>query len=131
MLHHGGIEHHGDAGSGVVDGAERRHRAGRHAPDFLQQIGRAEGKAAAGAQRPVQAFEVDGRVFQRHHQIERIFLVAQKQILAVAARHFAAQARGLLDSEDRRVLHRCVLDAERIERGEKVFGRGGHRLRLL
>ena len=123
VLHHGGIEHHGDPALGVVDGAERRHRTGRHAPYFGQQIGRTEREAAAGAQRAMQALEVDLGVFQRDHEIERVLLVAQKQVLGVTAWHFTAQGCRLLDGEHRRVFHRRVFDAERVERGEQFVGR--------
>ena len=118
MRHHGGVEHHGDAAWRVVDGAERRHRAGLDAPDFAQQVGRAEREAPAGAEPPVQGLELDLGVFQRHHQKKRVLLVAQEQVLGVAAGNLPAQAGGLLDREQRRMLDRCMRDAERVERGE-------------
>ena len=53
----GGVEHHGDAALGVVDGAERRYRAGLDPPHFAQQVGRAEREAPGGAELAVQAFQ--------------------------------------------------------------------------
>ena len=68
--------------------------------------------------RPVQAFEVDLGVFQRHYQIKLVFLVAQEQVLGVAAGDLPAQGTRLLDREQRRVFHGLVRDAKRIESGE-------------
>ena len=102
----------------VVDGAERRHRAGLHPPHFAQKVGGAERETPAGAEQPVQTLEVDFGVFQRHHQIKLVFLVAQEQVLGMAAGNLAAQARGLLDREHGRMRDGRMADAERIERGE-------------
>ena len=66
----------------------------------------------------MQAFEIDLGVFQRHHQIKRVFLVAQEQVLGVAAGDLPAQTGGLFDREHRRMFDSCMLDAEGIERGE-------------
>ena len=90
VRHHGGVENNRDPAIVVIDGTERRHRARLHAPDLAQQIGRAEGKPAIGAEQAVQPFEVDGGVFLRHHQVKLIFLVAQEQVLGVAAGNLAA-----------------------------------------
>ena len=49
--HHGFVEHDVDAPFRIVDGAERRHRAGFDAPDSAQQVGGAERKAAGRAER--------------------------------------------------------------------------------
>ena len=98
--------------SRVVDGAERRHRTGLDAPHLAQQVGRAEGKAPGGAEQAVQALEVDLGVFQRHHQIERVLLVAQEQVLGMAAGISPRRRCGLLDREHRRMLDGRMRDAE-------------------
>ena len=84
VFHQGSIQHHGDPSFLVVDGAESGDRAGRDAEKFTQKVGRAEGKAAAGTEQAMQAFQVAFGVFLGHHQINRLFLVAQEQIFGVA-----------------------------------------------
>ena len=93
VRHHGGVEHHRDAAGVVVDGGERGHRAGLDAEQFAHQLGRAEREPAGRAQQPVQRFQLDRRVFQRHDQESRTLLVAQEQVLGVAAGDRAAQRR--------------------------------------
>ncbi len=112
--------------SRVVDGAERGHRARLDPPHLAQQVGGAERKAPAGAELPVQALEVDIGVFQRHHQVKLVFLVAQEQVLGMAARNLPAQSARLLDREQRRMLHRRMRDAEAVEIGKELVGRLRH-----
>ena len=87
----------------VVDGAERRHRAGLDAEHLAQQLGRAEREAAGGAEQPVQRLEVDRGVLQRGDQKKRALLVLEEQVLGVAAGDLAAQRLRLLDREQRRM----------------------------
>ena len=126
MRHHGGVEHHGDPPGGVVDRRERRHRAGLDAERLAHQVGRAEREAAVCAKRAVQRFQLDRGVLERAHQEQRALLVAQEQVLGVAARDLAAQRPRFLDREQRRVRHRCMGDAEPVEIGEQVVGGRGH-----
>ncbi len=76
VLHHGGVEHHGDPAPVSLMAPNGVTAAGHHAPHLAQQIGRAERKTPAGAEQAVQAFEVDCGVFLRHHHIKRVLLVA-------------------------------------------------------
>ena len=55
------------------------------------QVGRAEREAAAGAEPPVQRFQLDRGVLQRGHQEQRVLLVLEEQVLGVAAGDRAAQ----------------------------------------
>src|SRR5689334_7697949 len=59
LRHHGGVEHHRDVAFGVVESAERRHRAGLDAERRLHLLGRAERETAAGAEPTMQRFEID------------------------------------------------------------------------
>ena len=59
----------------------------------------------------MQAFQVDFGVFLGHHQINRLFLVAQEQIFGVAARNLASQGLTLLDGKQRRMANGGVADA--------------------
>ena len=127
VLHQRRIQHHGNPGLAVVDDAEGRHRARRDAEEFLQQFGRAEGKAPRRAEDAVQALEVDHGVFQRCDQVNRLLFVAQEQVFGVPAGDFAAQRLALFDREQRRVGRGGMGDAKAVEIGEKLVGGGGHR----
>ena len=111
----------------VVDGGERSHRAGLDAERLAQELGGAEREAPGRAQEAVQRFELDRRVFQRHHEEQRTLFVAQEQVLGVPAGHLAAQRSRFLDREYRRMAHGLVRDAETIQVGEKLVRRDRHR----
>jgi hypothetical protein len=125
VRHQRRVEHHRDPLRGVVDRAERRHRAGRNTERFHHQVRGAEREPAGRAQSPVQRLQLDGGVLQRGDEEQRALLVAEKQVLGVAAGDAAAQAPRLLDREQRRMADRRVRDAEAVEGGEKLVGRGG------
>ena len=74
----------------------------------------------------MQRFELDRRVLQRDHEKQRALLVLEEQVLGVPAGNRAAQRLRLLDREQRRMRHGRVRDAEAVEEGEQVVGRGGH-----
>src|SRR5262245_12136466 len=74
----------------------------------------------------MQRFELDRRVLERGDEVERPLLVPEKQILGMAARNGPAQRLRLLDGEQRRMRHRAMRDAEAVEEGEEIGGRGGH-----
>jgi len=78
------------------------------------------------AEQPMQGFQFDHRIFERHHQERRALLVAQEQVLGMAAGDRAAQFAPLIDGEDRRMGHGLVGDTQRIQVGEKVVRRGRH-----
>ena len=65
MLHQAGVEHDRHPAVGVVDGGERRHRAGHDAERLHQQVGGAEREAARGPEPAVQGFQLDRGVFLR------------------------------------------------------------------
>ena len=73
----------------------------------------------------MQRFKLDRSVLRRHHQKQRAFLVAQEQVLGVAAGHLAAQRAGLLDGEHRRMAHSLVGNAETIQISEQFVRRYG------
>ena len=79
----------------VVDDGKGRYRTGLDAKQFAHQFGRAEREAAGRAKQPMQRFELDRRVFRRHHQKQRALFVAQEQVLGVPAGRVAAQRRVL------------------------------------
>ena len=91
VFHHRSIQHHGNAAGRVVDGGKRCYRAGL---DAQQSRSRSE---APNENRPLAASTrcrlfSRCRVFRRHHQVDGVFLVAQKQVLGVPAGHLAAQS---------------------------------------
>src|SRR6185437_14458252 len=67
----------------------------------LHRLLGASGRFSFGsaAQEPMQRFELDRRVLQRHHQERRVLLVAQEQILGMAAWNLPAQRPGFVDRE--------------------------------
>ena len=71
----------------------------------------------------MQRLQLDRGVLQRGDEEQRALLVAQEQVLGVAAGNAAAQAPRLLDREQRRMADRRVRDAEAVEGGEKLGGR--------
>ena len=74
----------------------------------------------------MQRLELDHRIFQRHHQVERVLLVLEKEVLGMAAGNLPTQRLRLLDREQRRVRDRAMGDPEAVEKGEQIVGRGGH-----
>ena len=76
----------------------------------------------------MQRFELDHRILERRDQEQRVFLVLEEQVLGVGAGNGSAQLARLLDSEQRRVRHRRVRDAELIEKGKEIGGSSGHDL---
>ena len=83
-------------------------------------------KRPAGANEPVQRFEVDGGILERGDQERCAFLVSQEQVLGVGARDRAAQRARLLHREQRGMGDGGMRDAEPVEKGEEVGGGGGH-----
>ncbi len=61
-------------------------------------------------------------VFKRDPEVNVVFFVTQKQVLGVPARNLAAQGPRLLNSEQRRVLHRRMRDSQAVEHGEELIG---------
>ena len=112
---------------GVVDGAERRDRAGRHAEQFAHQIGRAEGKPAAGAEHAGAGLSGRSRRLPAPPPgTPPVSCPCRNRFLVWPPGICAAQGLRLLDREQRRMAHRGVRDAKRSKRGEKLVGRGGH-----
>ena len=76
----------------VVDGAERRHRAGRRRP-ASPRISSAEPneKRPVAPSRRCSDLQLDRGVLQRDHQEQRVLLVLEEQVLGVAAGNRAAQ----------------------------------------
>jgi hypothetical protein len=108
---HAGIEHDLHHPLAVIDHGEGRDRAGNDAEMGHKPLGAAEGDAPR-TDALTQRLEIDRPILQRHHQPHLALLVAQEEALAMAARKRAAQALGLLDGEDGRVLDRVGLDPE-------------------
>ena len=71
-------------------------------------------------------FEIDLRVFAEHEQEQAAFLVLDEEVLGMAAGDVAAQRRGFLDCEERRMFDSVGRDGEAGEESEEVFRRGGH-----
>jgi hypothetical protein len=63
---------------------------------------------------------------QRHHQKETSLFVLQKQVLGVPARDRVVNALGLRDGKDSPVVPGRRLDAEAVEKGQKVGSRRRH-----
>src|SRR6516225_11955695 len=74
----------------------------------------------------MQRTQFDRRLFGRDDQIGRALLVAQKQILGMAAGNGTAQLARFLDREYRRMGDGLVRDPKRVQIGEKFVRRGGH-----
>jgi hypothetical protein len=127
VLHHPGVEDHGHTALRIIDGAERRHRTWLDPHHFTQQIRRTERKTPVGVQQPMQALEVDVGIFEGDHQINCVFLVAQKKVLRVPSGNLPAKALRLLNRKKRRMLDRRMGNAEGVERGEELIGIAGHR----
>ena len=70
----------------------------------------------------MQTLEVDVGIFKGDHQINCVFLVAQKEVLGVPAGNLPAQASRLFDGKKGRVLDRRMGDAKGIQRGEELIG---------
>src|SRR5712691_7247813 len=126
MPHQIGIEDDAHAAIPIVHGGEGRHRAGLDPQCRPHELGRAEGEAAAGANAPMQRFELDCGIFERGEEDERPFLVLEEEILGMSPGDAPAQRPGLLDGEQGSVRDRPVRNAEAIEKGEEIVGRGGH-----
>jgi hypothetical protein len=121
------VEHDAHAALLVIDRREWRDRAGQDTEHLLHQLGRAERKPARGAELAMQRTQFDWRIFGRNDKVGRALLVAQKQILGMAAGDGAAQLARFLDREHRRMGNGLVRDPERVQIGEKFIRRGGHR----
>src|SRR5258707_15087575 len=93
-------------------------------------MGRAERKAAVGAQEAMQPFEVDVRIFQGDHEVNRVLFVTQKKILRMPSGDLPTKASRLLDREKGRMLDRRIGNAKGIERGEELIGAAGHRCNI-
>ena len=63
----------------------------------------------------MQRAQFDRGLLVRHDQVGHALLVAQEQVLGMAARHRAPQRPGILDRESRGMADGLVRDAERIE----------------
>ena len=126
VRHHGGVKNKCHPAGFVVDRGERGHRAGLDAECLAQELGRAEGEAAAAAQTSMQRLELDHGVFERCQEYERPLLVLEKQIFGMRTRDAPAQCSRLLDREQRNMRDRPMRDAKTIEQGEQVLGRGSH-----
>jgi hypothetical protein len=75
----------------------------------------------------MQGLKFNRRIFGCHDQKQRTFLVAQEQVLGVAAGDLAAQRARLLDGEDGGMLHRLVGNAETVQISEKFVRRASRR----
>ena len=95
MRHHGGIEHHGDAAAVSLMTANGVTEPGSTPRSSRISSARAEREPARGAEQPVQRLQLDRRVFLRHDQKGRALLVAQEQVLGMAAGNRRRAARGL------------------------------------
>ena len=126
VLHHRGVEHDSHAAGGIVDRGKRGYRAGFDAEEFAHQLGGAEREPPGCPKNPVQRLKFNRRIFTRHHQVGRTLFVAQEQVLGMAPGNRAAQIARLLDREHRRMSDGLVGDAEPIQIGKKLIGRGRH-----
>jgi hypothetical protein len=66
--------------------------------------------------------EVDHGVLAEYEREKAAFLVLNEQVLGVASESFATQSLRILNREQRRMVDRIGLDAERSQIGEQVFG---------
>ncbi len=117
------VDDHTDLGLPVIDEAKRRYRARNHAQMLHQALSTAEGDAP-GAEPLGQRLQVDPAILLGHHQPHPALLVAQEQVLHMAAGELATQRLGFLHREHRRVADRPGRDAQGFEPGEQRLGRG-------
>jgi hypothetical protein len=101
--------------------------SGVTAPGSIPSVARissaeSEREPPAGADEPMQRFELDHRVLERGDQEQRSLLVLEEQVLGMAAGNRPAQRLRLLDGEQRGVRHGRMCDAEPVESGEEVVG---------
>ena len=114
----------------VVDGAERRHRAGLDAEEFAHEFGRAEREPPDAPSRRCSDLSSIAASSSATTRNSAPFLSFRNRFLVCPPPVCAAQRARLLDREQRRMGDRLVRDAEAVEIGEQVVGGGGHRRRF-
>ncbi len=84
------VEDKGNQAIGIVNDGKRRHRAGRDAERLHQHIGAAKGQVALRAKPVLQRLKVHRALLIHSDEPHPPFLVAQEQVLYVAALKLAA-----------------------------------------
>ena len=111
---------------GVVDGAERRHRAGLDAQHLAHQIGRAEREPPVAPSRRCRVFSSIAASSSATTRYSASFLSFRNRFLVWPPGIGPRRRATLLDREQRRMPDRRMRDAEAVEGGEKLVGGGGH-----
>ena len=122
--HHGAVEHDRDAPVGVVDGAERRDRAGLDAERSAQQSGVPKEKRPPAPSRRCSDLRSIAASSSADDQEQRALLVLQEQVLGVPAGDLSAQRLRLLDREQRRMGHGAMGDAQPVEKAQENNAEG-------
>src|SRR5690625_655810 len=120
MLQDGTVDYQFDLLQAIVDHCQRRHGARPDTQETHEPLGLAEGQAPA-AELVAQCLQIDLPVFRTGDQPHGALLVAQKEVLGMAARQLAPQFLGLLDRKERSMSHDLVVYAQLLEALEELL----------